>query len=81
VVSRSFAELLLLYPLFYDYLERLLIDGGNYAFHIRGGRLCLVEAKRSEVKLREHMPEAVSQAMALSEITGCDALLFIALHL
>ncbi|KAJ7814330.1 hypothetical protein B0H14DRAFT_2376063 [Mycena olivaceomarginata] len=41
--------------------------------HLAAGRLFLVEAKRMSdkaVNLSQHMPEAVGQAMALSELTG-----------
>ena len=41
--------------------------------HLAAGRLFLVEAKRMSDKaanLSQHMPEAVGQAMALSELTG-----------
>jgi hypothetical protein len=41
--------------------------------HLAAGRLFLVEAKRTSdkaVNLSQHMPEAVGQAMALSELTG-----------
>jgi hypothetical protein len=53
--------------------------GGSFAIRKFGSRLFIVEAKQLDVKLSDHMPEAISQAIALSEVTGCDEL-FTALH-
>jgi len=47
--------------------------------HLAAGRLFLVEAKRMSdkaVNLSQHMPEAVGQAMALSELTGQNTVRF-----
>ncbi|KAK7016123.1 hypothetical protein R3P38DRAFT_2995213 [Favolaschia claudopus] len=45
--------------------------------HLAAGHLFLVEAKRmSDKGLSQHMPEAVGQAMALSEITGSNKVRF-----
>lgn len=56
--------------------ERLLgVDNSrDDAFKLARGRLFLVEAKRLQEhdgSLASHMPEAVSQAIALAQLTGC----------
>jgi len=61
------------YPAEHDNRERLLGDDSSRddAFTLAAGRLFLVEAKRQgEVtNISQYMPEAVSQAVALCEIT------------
>ena len=44
-------------------------------------RITLVEAKREQEMLADNMPEATSQAIALSEVTGCISFLLPRHHL
>lgn len=53
-------------------LESTLDDLMIYA----GNRILLVEAKREKEMLKDYIPEATSQAIALSEVTGCVFNLF-----
>ncbi|GBE86761.1 hypothetical protein BKA93DRAFT_343182 [Sparassis latifolia] len=63
----------------WDNKERLLGDDTcrDFALEVTEGRLFLVEAKRLRGEpLSSFLPEAVSQAIALSKLTTCDVIRF-----
>lgn len=40
-------------------------------FRVANRRVIIVEGKQNDPSLRNGMPKAISQAIAISEITGC----------